>query len=79
MKEILETLASMASDILGADPSRITEDTLIVDELGADSLDIIEMLARIEDIYGLYIPDSEVIEMKRVGDAVRYIYNNSIR
>ena len=76
MEEIYQTLAGIAKTVLGADPERIIPDTLVMEELGADSLDIVEMLALIEDIYGLYIPDELIPGMRTVSDAAEYIYQN---
>lgn len=77
MDDIFENLAEIAHDVLGTDRGRISYDTLIMEELDADSLDIVEMLSRIEDIYGIYIPDAEIIEMRTVRDAVKYIFDNT--
>lgn len=76
MEEIYTTLANIAHNVLGTDPERIGPDTLIMEELGADSLDIVEMLAMIEDIYGIYIPDEIITGMRRVSDAAEYICIN---
>ena len=73
MEEIYTTLANIANKVLGTDPERIDPDTLIMEELGANSLDIVEMLAMIEDIYGIYIPDELIIGMRRVSDVAEYI------
>jgi len=77
MDEIFESLTSIAHEVLGTDRDRISYDSLIMEELGADSLDIAEMLAMIEDEFGIYIPDSLVIEMRTVNDVVKYIYDNT--
>ena len=55
---------------------RITLSTLVMEELHADSLDIVELLAMIEDRYGLYIPDEVLIEMRTVGEVVAYVEEN---
>lgn len=73
MDEIMTVLADMASRLLNISPDRIEPSTLILEELNTDSLDIVELLAEIEDLYGIYIPDSEVINMRTVGDVAKYI------
>lgn len=77
MEEIYETLSALAHSFLGVDPERISPETLIMEELGADSIDIVEMLAGIEDIYGIYIPDELLSSMRRVSDVAKYIFENT--
>lgn len=54
----------------------ITLTTNIADDLGADSLDVVEVLMSIEDSFGIEIPDEAIEEIKTVGDLVAYIENN---
>lgn len=76
MNEVYTTVVEMGSRLLGVPSDRITLSTLIIEELHADSLDIVELLQQIEDRYGLYIPDEEVINMRTVGEVVAYIEEN---
>lgn len=76
MNEVYTTVVEMGSRLLGVSSDRITLSTLIIEELHADSLDIVELLQQIEDRYGLYIPDEEVINMRTVGEVVAYIEEN---
>lgn len=55
----------------------ITAETKISEELGADSLDVVELLMELEEEFGLQIPDEEIENLKTVGDVVEYIQNNS--
>ena len=71
--EIIETLAEHLS--LTVDD--ITEDSRIVDDLGADSLDIVELASGFEDKYNIEIPDSEIMKMKMVSDIFNYLENNT--
>ena len=73
MNEVYKTLVGMASRVLNIPEDRITLSTLILEELHADSLDIVEILAQIEDRYGIYIPDEEIINMRTVGEVVAYV------
>ncbi len=73
MDDIISALADMASRLLGVPAEYIQPSTLIVEELHADSLDIVELLEQIEDLYGIYIPDSEIINMRQVNDVANYI------
>ncbi len=73
MDEIATNLIKMLSKYTGISSEHIEPSTLIIEELHLDSLDIVELLANIEDIYGIYIPDSELIEMRTVGDVTNYL------
>lgn len=72
----LETVKDILSKQLRVDIDSITEDTNIMEDLGADSLDIVEMLMNIEQDYGIVIADDDIVGFKTVSDIVRYIENN---
>lgn len=55
------------------DPSAITPDANVQDDLGADSLDIVDLVMSLEEEYDVEIPDEAVAELKTVGDIVKYI------
>lgn len=63
----------LAKQLRIADPSKITMESKIQKELGADSLDILQLLMKIEDQYGLVIPDEELAKFETVGDVVRFL------
>lgn len=73
---MLEAIKDILSKQLRVDINNITEDTRIVDDLGADSLDVVEMLMTIEQDYGVIVPDDVIATFKTVGDVARYIENN---
>lgn len=54
-------------------PEQVQLDSVIKDELGADSLDILQLLMRIEDDYGIVIPDESLARFVRVSDVVEYL------
>lgn len=58
---------------LRRDPSQITLQSDIKKDLGADSLDILQLLMRMEDDYGIVIPDQELAGFKTVGDVVAFL------
>ncbi|MBQ8468538.1 MAG: acyl carrier protein [Clostridia bacterium] len=66
VKEIL-------ADQLGVDVSKITADTNVVADLGADSLDLVEVLMSLEDEFNVSIPDDAIAEIKTVKQIVEYI------
>ena len=55
------------------DPNTITENTNLQEDLGADSLDLVEIIMEFETKFGLEIPDEDILKFKTIGDAVKYI------
>lgn len=74
---ILEKLTGIIVDQLGVEESAVTAEANIQEDLGADSLDIVDLITTIEDEFDLSIPDEAVEEIKTVGDIVNYIEKNS--
>ena len=68
-----EKLTKIIAEQLGVDESAVTMESAFVGDLGADSLDIVELVMAIEEAFDLEIPDAEAENIKTVGDAVRYI------
>ena len=64
-------------DKLGAEDGKITEKASFMDDLGADSLDTVELIMELEEEFSLEIPDEEAEKMATVGDAIKYIESNS--
>ena len=73
---MFETIRKIIAEQLGIDEADITEETRIADDLGADSLDIVEMLMSIESECGVAVPDDVVPSLETVGDVVKYVENN---
>lgn len=67
---MFEEVAKILADQLGIPQSKITEDSEIVKDLGADSLDVVELLMTLEDNTGKTIPEEKVTDLKTVGDVV---------
>lgn len=61
---------------LEIDPEKITLESNLTDDLGIDSLDLIDLVMSIEDEYEIEVPDTELENIKTVGDAVKYIDEN---
>lgn len=68
-----EKVKSVLAEQLGIDESVITMNSAIVDDLGADSLDIVELIMGLETEFDIEIPDEEAEKIVTVGDAVNYI------
>lgn len=77
MDEILSRVKSVIVDQLGADEDAITMEASFIDDLGADSLDIVELVMGLETEFDLEIPDDKAESIKTVGDAVNYIKENA--
>ncbi len=73
----LEKIKPMISEKFGIDEAQITSDTRIIEDLGADSLDLVDMLTIIEDDFNIVIPDEAAMNMRTVGDVVDYMQKAS--
>ena len=71
--ESIDRIKKIIVDQLGVDEGKITEDSSFVDDLGADSLDIVELIMAFEEEFDIEIPDEDAEKMKTVGDAVKYL------
>lgn len=70
---MLERIKEIVSENLGVDSVQITEGSSFKDDLGADSLDLFEMVMALEDEYEIEIPTEELEKIATVGDVVEYI------
>ena len=65
---MLEKIQALLAEALNIPVEKVTPDAKIVDDLGADSLDVVELLSQLEDEYGIVIPDDEVENFVTVAD-----------
>lgn len=65
---MLQKIQNMLAEALNLPVEKVTPDSKIVEDLGADSLDVVELLSRLEDEYGIMIPDEEVENLVTVAD-----------
>jgi acyl carrier protein len=70
---VTEKVKEMIVEQLGVNESEVVPEAKFIDDLGADSLDIVELIMALEDVYGLEIPDEDAEKMETVGDAIKYI------
>ena len=73
---ILEKVKEVIIEQLGVEDESIKMDTSFIDDLGADSLDIVELIMGLEEAFDMQIPDSEAEKIATVNDVVEYIKNN---
>jgi len=68
-----EKIRQIIADQLGVKKEEVTDNAKFVDDLGADSLDTVELVMALEEEFGIEIPDEEAEKLITVGDALRYI------
>lgn len=73
--DILTRVKKVTVEELGVKEEEVLETASFTEDLGADSLDVVELVMALEDEFGIDIPDEEVGNIKIVGDAVNYITN----
>lgn len=75
--EITQKVRVVIADQLNVEEDDVSEDSAFVDDLGADSLDIVELVMALEEEFGIAIPDEDAEKIRTVGEAVSYIAENS--
>ena len=75
---MLEKIKEMIAEQLNVDAAEITEATSFKDDLGADSLDLFELVMALEDEYNIEIPAEELTELATVGDVIEYLRGRGI-
>lgn len=70
---VFDRVKGIIIDQLGAEDSEVTMEASFVDDLGADSLDIVELVMALEEEFDIEIPDDEAEKIRTVGEAVKYI------
>ena len=72
-EEIVKKVTEIIVDKLGVEPSEVTETANFTNDLGADSLDTVELLMEFERTFGIKIPDEDASQIATVADAVKYV------
>ena len=76
MSEISDKVKTIIVDKLGVDEGQVTETAVFTTDLGADSLDTVDLIMEFEKEFDLKIPDEEAEKIKTVGDAIAFIEEN---
>ena len=75
-EELLTNVKAIVADKLSIGEEQITEESSFIDDLGADSLDTVELVRALEDEFDLDIPDEDAEKLTTVGKAIDYVLNN---
>ena len=76
-KDVSDKVKQIVADHLGVQESKVTDEASFIDDLGADSLDTVELVMAFEEEFGSEISDSEAEKILTVGDAIKFIENKS--
>jgi acyl carrier protein len=68
-----EKVKAIIAEQLGVKPEEVTPEASFIDDLGADSLDTVELVMALEEEFGIEIPDEDAEKMSKVSDAIKYI------
>ena len=75
--EVKEKVIEIVCDQMGVDREKVTPETSFINDLGADSLDTVELIMEFEDAFDLNIPDEVAEKIQTVSDAIKYVVENS--
>ncbi len=76
MSDVAERVKKIVVEHLGVEPEKVTEEASFIDDLGADSLDTVELVMAFEEEFGVEIPDDAAEKILTVKDAINYINEN---
>ena len=74
---LLEDVKEVVIEQLDCDPAEVKEDSKFIEDLGADSLDVVELVMALEEKFDIEIPDEDAEKILTVADAINYIENNA--
>ncbi|MCX5715945.1 MAG: acyl carrier protein [Candidatus Omnitrophica bacterium] len=75
----MERIKAIIAEQLGVKPEEVTDQAKFIEDLGADSLDTVELVMALEEEFGIEIPDEDAEKMVSVGDAVKYIEEKAVK
>ena len=79
MADVTQKVRSIIAEQLGVKVEEVTDTASFVDDLGADSLDTVELVMALEEEFGIEIPDEEAEKMTNVGEAIRYVESKAAK
>ena len=77
MSDTADRVKKIVVEHLGVEADKVTEDASFIDDLGADSLDIVELVMEFEKEFNIDIPDEDAEKLRTVGDALTYLKSKS--
>jgi len=77
MSDLAERVKKIVVEHLDVDPAKVEPKASFIDDLGADSLDIVELVMAFEEEFGIDVPDEEAEKLQSVGDVIRYVEENA--
>ncbi|HMM23915.1 MULTISPECIES: acyl carrier protein [Ancylobacter] len=77
MSDIAERVKKIVAEHLGVEPEKVTENASFIDDLGADSLDTVELVMAFEEAFNCEIPDDAAETILTVGDAISFLEKNA--
>ena len=77
MSDVAERVKKIVVEHLGVEAAQVKEDAKFIDDLGADSLDTVELVMAFEEEFGIEIPDDAAEKIQTVGDAIGFITSNA--
>ena len=77
MSDIAERVKKIVAEHLGVEPEKVTENASFIDDLGADSLDTVELVMAFEEAFNVEIPDDAAETILTVGDAIKFLEKNA--
>ena len=75
--DLSERIKTIVADQLGVEIGEVTKDASILDDLGADSLDVVELVMTLEEAFNIEVPDEAVEEMRTIGDVHRFVESHA--
>jgi acyl carrier protein len=76
-EEIMEKISKVIVEKLGVKAEQVTPEATFVDDLGADSLDQVELIMAVEDAFDIEIPDEEAEKLRKVSDVIAYVQSKT--
>lgn len=77
MEDVAQKVKNIIVESLNVNPEEVTDEASFIEDLGADSLDTVELVMALEEAFGIQVPDEEAEKLTTVGAAIKYIQEKS--